>query len=193
MKITETQLRKMIREALILEGAKRPEDLPPGAYVLVRHGDFGGSVSYKYEVRRAKPPVVGMVTWQSQPFKPNTVNVASADSGWGPMLYDIAIEISGERGLMSDRMEVSGEARAVWNHYMNRRGDIEKVQYDNDENELTPIYDDNVNQDVAESDPGAKPWWRSSLSKGYVSSGTPVIDRLRALGKIKFEGYGEDT
>lgn len=53
-------------------------------------------------------------------------------SGWGPLLYDIAIEtatsIAG--GLTSDRSEVSQDAVRVWSAYDQMRPDVEKAQLD---------------------------------------------------------------
>ena len=52
--------------------------------------------------------------------------------GWGPLLYDIAIEIATQEagGLMSDRVEVSDAATKVWYAYNRARPDVEKAQLD---------------------------------------------------------------
>jgi hypothetical protein len=53
--------------------------------------------------------------------------------GWGPLLYDIAFEIAeikGLDGLGPDSREVSDEAKAVWDYYLNNRSDIEAKQRD---------------------------------------------------------------
>ena len=53
--------------------------------------------------------------------------------GWGPLLYDIAFEIAeikGLDGLGPDAREVSDEAKAVWDYYLNSRSDIEAKQRD---------------------------------------------------------------
>lgn len=196
MIISESYLRKIIRKALLTESAKSPKEIPDDTIIVVRSSPgIGGSVSFKYLVRRRVPPVIGMVTWDDPgPDKPNYVTTASADGGWGPLLYDLAIELSGRKGLMPDRWEVSEEARSVWNYYMNRRPDIEFLQYDNKQNELTPPIEDNVDQHSAEEDPTVRAWYKSSLSKAYRKRGgtTPVLDSLKSLGKIQFESY-EDS
>lgn len=185
-------LKKFIESVILQEAAKRPEDLPDDTYILVRRGEYGGSATYRPTVRRQKQSVIGMVTWKANDNKPNTVDVATVDSGWGPLLYDIAVEASGEIGLMSDRHEVSQEAKRIWDFYRDRRPDVEKIQYDNLENELTPHEWDNVNQQNAQEDAGVSKWYQSSLSKAYKKLETPIIDKLFSMGKIKIEDYTED-
>ena len=53
-------------------------------------------------------------------------------SGWGPLLYDIAIETATAYagGLTSDRGEVSRAALGVWSAYDQMRPDVEKAQLD---------------------------------------------------------------
>ena len=113
---------------------------------------------------------------------------SAEDFGMGPLAYDIAIEATG--GLMSDRAEVSDEARAVWDYYLNSRPDVQSFQLDNELDNLTPgLEDDNCFQKSArvvagQSEvPSAKEagdaWAKSALSKVYRKSGTPVIDELR--------------
>lgn len=196
MRITESQLRTIIRRSLLTEAAKRPQDVPPDVMIVCRQSaGIGGSVTFRPIVKRARMSVIGMVTWdEGKPGKPNAVTTASADPGWGPLLYDMAMEMSGDRGLMPDRVSVSEEARAVWDYYMWKRPDVEHVQYDNRWNELTPTPNDNVEQLSAEEDPTAKPWYRSSLSKAYrrKDGRTPTLDALEAMGKIVWETYEDE-
>jgi hypothetical protein len=61
--------------------------------------------------------------------------VSPTSSGWGPLLYDIALEWStkeGGVGLVSDRESVSGEARKVWGVYGDpeKRRDVTPTQLD---------------------------------------------------------------
>ena len=56
-----------------------------------------------------------------------------ANKGWGPLLYDIAMEFltrtisagdpSKKGGLMADRLTVSNDAAPVWDYYQNKRRD----------------------------------------------------------------------
>ena len=111
----------------------------------------------------------------------------SPDTGLGPLAYDIAIEVTG--GLIADRGYVSDDAVAVWNYYMNNRSDVEAVQLDNLENDLTDDDSDNCDQYVAVDDLAYRDrrWVPSALSKMYRKSGTPVIDELKARGLLVTE------
>jgi len=108
----------------------------------------------------------------------------SDGSGFGPLAYDIAMEIAG--GLTSDRAQVSGEARAVWDYYDKNRSDVKKDQLDNLKNFLTPEEEDNCEQLSAQHDDvtgrAGGYWPDSALSKKYSKSGTPVVDELNKRG-----------
>ena len=113
--------------------------------------------------------------------------VSMADSstdGLGPLAYDVAIEATG--GLIADRGYVSDDAIAVWNYYMKNRPDVEAVQLDNLENDLTDDGSDNCDQYVAVDDLAYRDrrWVPSALSKMYRKSGTPVIDELKSRGLL---------
>jgi hypothetical protein len=68
-----------------------------------------------------------------------------ASRGLGPLLYDLAFEIAEKLGLTGigpDAREVSDEATAVWDYYLNNRPDIEAKQRDFMEDPQTPSPDD---------------------------------------------------
>ena len=95
---------------------------------------------------------------------------ADADHGWGPMLYDLAIEWATQNanGLMSDRAEVDQEAKKIWDFYLNNRKDVTAHQ----------VGSENCDQDVAGSDLET-----SSLGKRYTKE--PATMRiLRSAGKL---------
>ena len=52
--------------------------------------------------------------------------------GWGPLLYDIAMEVASVLGggLTSSRNMVSSNAKPVWDYYQDRRSDVEADQLD---------------------------------------------------------------
>lgn len=58
------------------------------------------------------------------------VESSSATKGYGPVMYDIAMELATRRGLSltSDRKRVSDDAFALWKFYHDNRPDVEKVQ-----------------------------------------------------------------
>jgi len=103
------------------------------------------------------------------------VKLSSATPGWGPLLYDIAIEYAtlNGNGLIPDREEVSDDARGVWDKYVNSRtGDgVDNHQLDDLNNTLTDIHTDNCNQDISGDE---DEWQKSSLSKRYTKSPTTI-------------------
>jgi hypothetical protein len=108
---------------------------------------------------------------------------SSAAHGWGPMLYDVAMELATIQagGLMSDRVSVSFAARDVWQYYMANRGDVTGIQMDNEWNKLTPTERDNCVQARAVDDEGS--WVDSPLSKRYTKP--PImLAALEAAGKL---------
>ena len=119
-----------------------------------------------------------------------SVNASRSKEPLGPLAYDLAIEFSG--GIVSDRTEVSSDARAVWDYYMDNRTDVIKQQLDDMHDWLTPGKEDNCFQDIEGTGGTAvdmfpdnpRAWVDSSLSKVYKKSGTPVMDELRRRGML---------
>jgi hypothetical protein len=60
------------------------------------------------------------------------MNTHQTTEGWGPLLYDVAMEISTVLGggLTSSRTMVSSKAKPVWDFYQDRRSDVEADQMD---------------------------------------------------------------
>jgi hypothetical protein len=73
------------------------------------------------------------------------VSFSDAESGWGPILYEIALEIATNLsvGLTSDRLSVSVDADRVWDKFMTRKNypvniiQLDDINADQDE-KLTP-------------------------------------------------------
>jgi len=51
------------------------------------------------------------------------IQSAKAKDGFGPLLYDVALEVAGEDGLKPDTLDVSDAASALWKHYDTQRKD----------------------------------------------------------------------
>jgi len=118
---------------------------------------------------------------------------SGAERGWGPLLYEVALEWASEHGggLTSDRGVVSDYALAVWDKYA-ARSDITVKQMDVDHTEkwmrkyaeLTPdIKADDCDQGKAIGLKGDK-WMDTSVSKMFSKSSTPVMDELYVAGRI---------
>jgi hypothetical protein len=56
--------------------------------------------------------------------------VEAKNKGWGPFLYDIALEVVGKKGLTPGDSVRSG-ARKVWSYYYNNRSGIQRVPIEN--------------------------------------------------------------
>tara|TARA_X000000950_G_C13833610_1_gene627230 strand:- start:134 stop:769 length:636 start_codon:yes stop_codon:yes gene_type:complete len=207
-------LRQYIRQVLLTEVAKGPADLPDDIFIQVRNrgelaefefvkkageykhiptysrtrekddGIYGSIQLYSVEASEVGPcSNAFMISW------------SGATSGYGPMLYDLAMEwaTANGGGLIADRSTVSDEARAVWDYYLNNRSDIEIVQLDDPNNELTDVEEDNCDQEIAGGQNYLYPkppervdpdWSRSALSKMYRKTNDSMTKELKALGKL---------
>ena len=165
-------LRETIRRMILEEGMVTPEQLPEDTYVHIKEKS-GIDVSIQYVnvdngqivPRYNKTPdnpcwgaIVIRKLKMSDKLSVWSVVSSAAAPGYGPMLYDVAMEYATQNGggLISDRMSVSsGEKGAVnvWNYYYkNRVGkDVEAHQMDDLSNTLTDTEDDNINQQIAKS------------------------------------------
>ncbi len=167
--MTEAQLRFLIRKRILAESAKKPDDFPAGLSVVVFPG-VGRQKIAKYEWKGSGiSPVAGEIVWRESFKGPNEIIASKATKGWGPLLYDIAMELAGPKGVMPDQEKVSTYASAVWSFYNFSRPDVQST---------------NV------SSPGRS--FGSPLSKSYRVVGTPTISKLQSLGKIKFNEPPEE-
>ena len=169
---------------------KMPSDLGDDFYVSVL---FGPGKRYKVELMQSiswdNPPpgfvardrAVGAVEAEfSSDCGAYEVKNSYSSGGYGPLLYDIAIELSGKHGLTSDRKSVSADAQRVWEYYIKFRPDI--VTRDIPANCEDPRagyrkYGQLVPQE-----------WSSKIYSKLNEKGeplTPVIDSLVVLRKFK--------
>ncbi len=200
-------LREYIRE-LLKEGAKDVSALvEKDVYITIAKDELTDFiVFYSDEKGNEKDARVSDVHGEVQIQYPNKgigpcgealeVVYTSAASGWGPMLYDVAMEVATEvgGGLTPDRRSVSKDAQNVWNYYFNNRGDVEpqqldltdtEVEYYSDLNlkKLTPdVEQDDCLQSKAISQYEDK-WDQAPLSKRYTKAPT-TLNALRAAGRL---------
>ena len=186
MRITESQLRRIIREALLREAAITPSvaagmDL---RFEVSKKNDYADIRAYRGDGRvgdlgSAKTDLPCDGAWQI--YWSNT-----KIDGLGPLLYDLMIDVIHPHPLMSDRSSVSAGAKRVWDFYHTYRDDMEEIQLDDLKNTLTTTTEDNCEQWSAML--WDEDWVPSSLSKGYrrEDGGTPVLDELQQLGLISF-------
>lgn len=93
------------------------------------------------------------------------VEVSEAESGWGPLIYDIAMEIATENGagLRSHDTNVSSEAARVWEFYFRHRPEIEKVEVPS-----------SIERDVFKME---------ALNYSYYKSPAVIVSGIKELGK----------
>ena len=185
MKLTESKLKQLIREVLE-EGMKTVADLPSGVFISIKKftsstievfycDQYGNVLSYEDESTPYGMISMDTKTQMADDFPcMDAFMVAYADAaeGWGPLLYDICIEVATIKagGLVSDRTIVSPEAYRVWDIYNAKRGDVEKIQLDDEANTLTPdVEEDNCLQNISSTYSDAKdiPWNETPVSKLY--------------------------
>lgn len=150
MKITRRQLRRLIEGVLNEMPMLQPELLPPGFYITVEKDIYNPDMSdwFTHEDGGPTDPMkrflIHMIdergqvkaelymrywgsrycggTWEIQ----RAYLKEGAPDGTGPLMYDIAMELAGDRGIMSDRMTTSDDAARVWEYYLDNRvgGDV---------------------------------------------------------------------
>lgn len=114
---------------VILAAMKGWKDLPEDTYVTI--GKYRGGVAVEFTGADGKSvaSLKGHVELEkSDPECGRTFTMSNSEAphGWGPFLYDLALEHVYPRGVIPDRMEVSRAALSVWNYYLNSRSDVRK-------------------------------------------------------------------
>lgn len=198
MRITESRLRQLIRETILTEAAFTPKKAAElGIHFKVTKTKFGLGgyriIAEKFEDDYSSVGNLSMA--RPMPDYGNClgayeVNISDTRiRGLGPLLYDIAMELAGPAGLMSDRKIVSPDAKRVWQYYHDNRSDVHHQQLDSKPGTITPdIEEDDCIQRSSDMNRRLGGTWQGSpLSKVYRKKGTPTIDALTHLGLIKFE------
>ena len=111
------------------------------------------------------------------------VKESYAQSGWGPFLYDLAMEICGT--IMSDREAVSSEAFNVWKTYQDDRPDTTRLQLDYPEINI-PGFERPLPAEQLASKSFLSRW---PLAGAYhrTDLDTPLLDSLIARKKINWD------
>lgn len=174
-------LREYIR-GLLAERAKAITDLPVGVTVniedlgdgyVVQFADFNG------DPENERLPVKGVI----EAYDPDedtghcdnalVVRRAFAGEGWGPFLYDVIMELAGERGITMDRDILTPAAFKVWDFYLNKRNDVVKI----------PLTDCFIGDRLLMYTKGYREG-ASPLHFKYVKLSTPYLDTLKATARI---------
>lgn len=105
------------------------------------------------------------------------VEEVEADQGYGPLLYDIAMEmvfILDDAGIMPSRVSVSNDARRVWKKYNESRSDVQKIELDDDI--FVGVLDERPNY----------------MRYVYSKNETPIIDLLKEKGMLVSDDFELD-
>ena len=132
-----------LEEANLDEAMKTAADLPDDVVVVVLKEPDGSGFKIYY-AERDKPNVslkagdldrmeagidifgaLHIGRGRNEPYEDvYIVTSAKAKDGFGPLLYDVALEMAGKSGLKPDVLDVSDDASAVWKHYDEQREDV---------------------------------------------------------------------
>ncbi len=204
------------RKFVLTEGMKTAANLPQGSAIAIKSRGtnpmfvytYGGKPLYDKPNPRFNPGVPEGAPWGEVligKLKPNSqgdcsdaygVDHSDTASGWGPLLYDVAMEWASKNGsgLTSDRGSVSKDAYNVWNYYLRNRPDVEATQLDIRNSGYEKITPDDESDDCEQAisvswarktdsdpDPG---WSAQPTAYLYRVSGTPTMDALEASGQL---------
>ena len=176
---------------LLNEAAKAAEELPEHVFITVKGDKDLFRVTYTDSSGKQQVVPHGEIVCQSieEPCGgAMQIGLAYASSGWGPLLYDVAMEHASQiaNGLTAGRISVSGAARSVWKYYMSKRQDVVPHQLDDVHNTLTNQDEDNCIQTSSRGRWGEQEYWEfSPLSKRYTKEPT-VIQQLKKMGKLLY-------
>lgn len=192
MRITEGQLRRIIRAELLREAAFDPYNLPAGVrFKLVVSDASIVLIALKGPFEVGKIEAKKTIFLEGPCWKAYMIEWARSQiDGLGPLMYDIVMEAATELGggLISDRVTVKDPARNVWRYYQSSRPDVERQQLDSLDDELTPgDEEDNCDATLAKDAAGDE-WADHPLSGAYRKPGMKTIRKLSNMGKIELKG-----
>tara|TARA_R100000315_G_C5213242_1_gene126946 strand:+ start:45 stop:677 length:633 start_codon:yes stop_codon:yes gene_type:complete len=201
------------RKFVLTEGMKTAADLPEGSGIAIDN-EKGGSPTFVYTYKgeslilkhrfseRGIPEDTPWGEVVTQKLSRNCLNghmvmSSGTKTGWGPLLYDVAMEWATAQGggLTSDRGSVSRDAYRVWDYYLRNRPDVEAAELDIINRGYEKITPDDESDDCeqivsiswARKNNSHKDFGWSAEPTAYLYrvSGTPTMDALRAAGKLE--------
>ena len=174
MKILRESIRLILREAERSSVDEAMKTEPPEGY-RIQVSDSARSIRVEIKPQSGRRPLGVMIisrgiTSDSGDLVWEVSNAEVGESGYGPLLYDIAMELIsllGDGGLMPDRVEVSSSARNVWKRYYEDRSDIEK----------TALPEDMFQSEKMRDRPEYMRYY-------YSKAATPILSNLNQKGLI---------
>ena len=194
MQLTTKKLKSLISEVLD-EAARGVTDLHEEVFVTIEK--YKDEIRIYYSDSKGNFKRLGVVkvekiseyAWSRDLPCDNgmMISYSHVASGWGPMLYDVAMEVATilAGGLTSDRTIVSDDAYGVWDYYLNKRPNVSRDQLDNEDGDLTPDIqsDDCLQNSAHDHRKKSRTWQASPLSKIY-SKDPSTLQTLQSAGKL---------
>lgn len=198
-------LRQYIRQILLTEAAKGPADIPDGYFIIMR---TEGDEWARWEIVKGNPKNYEIAYHPDAAYGHMDigkvhkdrygncldawmVRMSKASKGFGPMLYDIALEYSTQMGsgLISDRGGNTLPAQRVWDYYLQNRispSDIQIEQLDDEVDSFKNGPKDDCNQHTARAAATGMhdTWIDSALSKIYSKPIANTMKELSDSGKL---------
>jgi 5'(3')-deoxyribonucleotidase len=184
-----------LKKVFLSEAAKSITDLPEDVKVIVEKS-FTDEIRVYFSNNSAG--INGSVSIKQPTHSNECLNAfivtdSGATKGFGPLLYDIAIEVAGNKGVSPDRVSVSKSASAVWEYYYNNRPDITKTPLDDRDNPKTLPKEDDCDfhasraqgsiSFISDTPEIKRPW----LNYVYYSNGQATIEKLKKANKIEID------
>ena len=183
-----------LEEAVLDEAMKTVADLPEDVVVVVLKESDGTGFQVYYALRD-KPTVrlkagdldrmeAGIDIYgtlhiglgRNEPYDGvYIIQSSKAKDGFGPLLYDVALEIAGKRGLKPDLLSVSDDASAVWKYYDDRREDVDSKM-------LVKSIDDF--DQVMPDERAQKPGENMHLAQAYYKTDKGTTEELMGKNKL---------
>jgi predicted nucleotidyltransferase len=183
-----------LEEALLDEAMKTVADLPEDVVIVVLKEPEGTGFQVYYALRdeptvrlkaddldrmEAGIDIYGTLhigLGRNEPYDDiYVVQSSRAKDGFGPLLYDVALEIAGERGLKPDLLSVSDDASAVWKYYDDRREDVDSKM-------LVKSIDDY--DQVMPDERAEKPGENMHLAQAYYKTDKSTTEELIGSNKL---------
>jgi hypothetical protein len=156
-----------IKTHLLNEAAIALAELPVDVYIGI--DDMEDEIAIFYCDADGESLRLGNINMEQPPRAAGPCNDAylvtwvEAEKGYGPLLYDLAMEYATRKGngLTADRKTVQDDAIKVWDYYATRRADVNPTQLD--------AYEDRTDKScrmkaAKKNNPN---WKESSLSKSW--------------------------
>lgn len=154
-----------------VQGGLSPKEKEFGQILL---SEDGKNIEAKYAPNEKRTGFVRTKFWKDNLY---TIGLSKATKGYGPKLYDVAMEAITAKGgmLTSDRATVSGDARKVWDFYFNNRSDVKKTPLPRDQwTGNYALVDEKLRGPKETWPPTTDPAW--ALQTGYSKSPSLIND-----------------